>query len=195
MVRYKRLQPLLEVLCFSLNSDRVPGGWWWKMTSPCPLIPREENSQLLLLGRPSQKSEQSPLLCPRLSSDLCPNLPFLGPLACLAPQFCVLTPARGSDSKLQILKASARRGPALLSQRRALQHCAWHHSVPEKQSYAVHMVAGVYGEEQRQAEDKLSALCTSLCSLPLNHCSMSLGGPFVLAEAIHPLPNVLQKGE
>lgn len=45
----------------------------WRMASPCPLVPRDGNVLPPLFRRPSQKSEQSPLLCPRLSSDPYPQ--------------------------------------------------------------------------------------------------------------------------
>ena len=65
----KQLQPPLVVLCCALKSD--PAGGWGKMASPHSLVSREGSSHVLLFRKPSQKSKQSPFLCPRLLSDPC----------------------------------------------------------------------------------------------------------------------------
>lgn len=52
----------------------------------------------------------------------------------------------------------------------------------QKSSCTPAWVPGVYGEAQRKAVIRLSALCRHLCPLLLNGHSVALGGPFVLGE-------------
>ena len=89
----------LCVLCCSLNSVSADGrGLKWHESG---LFPREGSLFLPLFMKPSQKSQQSALFCPRLLLDLC-----LHPIcvSCLPAQCsCVLPQVYGWVSKLQIL--------------------------------------------------------------------------------------------
>lgn len=67
----------------------------------------------------------------------CPQPASAWLLAFPMPQVsCVLSLATSWDSKQQILKDTVKLGPTPLQGRRALQHCTWHCSVPEKQLHA-----------------------------------------------------------
>lgn len=64
-----------------------------------------------------------------------------------------------------------------------------------KSSSMALQVPGVYGEAQQNTSTRLSALCTCLCPVLLNGCSMVAAEFLVLGEAFYPLPNVLQEEE
>lgn len=130
------------------------GGRWSHL-----LIPGEGKAWPPLFRRPSQKSEQSPLLCPRLSSDCCPQ-PVCAPGWCPQDHSSVLSLAGGWDSNLQILKGPARCGPVSLPARSA--------PLFQKKSCTACMMAGFYDDAQRKAAMGLSALCAGLSPLLLN---------------------------
>lgn len=67
----KQLQPPLGALWCSLKSDKLVGKG--KMMSSQLLLPRDGSLACCYSGSPQQKSEQPPLLCPRLPSDPCPQ--------------------------------------------------------------------------------------------------------------------------
>ena len=84
------------------------------------------------------EKEPSPLLCLRLFLGSCPQNVCTWAIGTSSARVLLcFTLASSWDSKLQILKDPVRCGPVLLSQRKAFQHCAAHHSLPEKQCFTV----------------------------------------------------------
>lgn len=104
--------------------------------SPHSLIPKKGSSHLLLFKKASQKSKQSPLLCPRLLSELCFHL-VPKPSACLVAQTsCVLSQACSWVSKTPNFRDPAQHKSMLILWKRVLPRYSWCQFVPEKQSHA-----------------------------------------------------------
>ena len=61
----------LDCLLKSVHADVCVGGWWHEKWHWPTLFPRKGSSHSTLFRKCSQKSEQSPILHPRLPSDPC----------------------------------------------------------------------------------------------------------------------------
>lgn len=192
-VWWKRLLPPLRVLCCSLKSSCAFRGWGWKMGLLHPLISGEGNWWPLLFRKPSKKTNGVPSCGLDLHQILALSLSVPGPSAHPVPHFCVLSRAHSWDSKSN-LKGLKKTGicflppeesvialcPALLCPRRAV-------------TWLCSFLESLLKNNQNVAT-KLSALCTHLCPLLLNGCSVVPARSLIL-ERQYTLPNRLHEGE
>lgn len=146
-----------------------------------------------LFRKPSEKSVQFPLWCPRLRSDPCSHL-----LCAQAVNPPSATGLLCFISGMQpVLKISNHKGPGAYGPNPSPggEPC---HTVsvlfcPRKAVTWPCRSLGVYGEAAKSSKQVICPLCM-LLSLPINGHSMAPTGSLCLGDAIYPFPNVFQKG-
>lgn len=145
------------MLCCSLNLISAPGGeGWGEMALPCSLIPGAGRLYSLLFRKPSEKSEQSPPLCPWLPSD--PHLHHVCvQVICLLGSKLLLYFISGTWLGFKTLnfRDPAQGGPTLIFWWRVLPFCSWCHFIPKKQSHDFVVAWSLWPSTEKSWHQKL----------------------------------------
>lgn len=162
----------LQGLCFCLKSDCAVGPWGWGRWCQPVLLTGEGHSRLLSFRRPPQKSEQSPLLWPRLSSESCLQSICAWLWACL--RLILQCYISGWQLRFKTsLKSTWWHVDPLPSTERELHRAASGTFLSQKSSCTWTYVLRASVEK---ATNRLSAICGCLCPLLLNGGSVLPGG-------------------
>lgn len=126
-----------------------------EMASPHSHVPKEGSSCLLLFRKPSQKSELSPPVCPKIPSEPC--LCLCHPPAWWHSVLCFISRVRQGFKTLTNFRNLARCKPTLILWGRS-RHTVAPVSLSQKSSCVTVQGFGIYGRPQPKAGIQVSCL-------------------------------------